>query len=420
MSENINTPANVQALKTKLDAMSQTHRKTGKSNLWDMAVSINRTNAVPLDKSSVIFEDGEADDKDTIKAAADKATAYPGQIISGLKASDGKVYVLQPDDHEHNTHITNAGESKTYSDQTKSEESVYEELATQSNVDYQVNKEAYQRQVVNNARTNTEKQIAKFILEKDKSESIDDNGDIVDLVNIDKNGDIILTVPDKLSDGTTTPAGTTVLDYVKATVEAEKTVRTASDTVLAKYIGTANPSFTDKDGLISTSLTLPQKLSNTAGRTATTVLGFIEETVQAEKDDRVQATFDLADYIGTGVAIAHTDSDPGDPILTGMSLPDKLSDKTSTPSDVTNLLRYIEATVEAEVQKRYAQDLVLLDIINELNLSRVVTVGVSENTPEDCCLNLWLQTGLRNNLQDVRNQPSEKDSHNTPLRKYNN
>jgi hypothetical protein len=314
----------VENLRNDLDIMSTPHKTTGKTNLWDVAVSINRTNPVPLDKSSIIFEDAvtktEGDTTitipgTTIENAAEKATAYPGQVISGLKSTDGKVYVLQPDDHEHSTHIANAGESKTYSDQTKSEESVYEELATQSNVDYQVNKEAYQRQVVNNARTNTEKQIAKFILEKDKSESIDANGDIVDLVNIDKNGDIILTVPGQLSDSTTTPSDvTTVLDYVKATVNAEKEARKAT-------------------------------------------------------------TEDLAYYIGTDCDIDNKGN------LSKLGLPDLLSDKTSTPSDtVKNLLQYIEATVEAEVQKRYQQDQVLLKCINELSLTEVIPETVAQTT----------------------------------------
>lgn len=393
MPENINTPANVQALKTTLDTMAQPHHKTGKTHLWDVAVSINRTNAVPLDKSSVIFEDGEAVDKGTIKAAADKATAYPGQIISGLKAKDGKVYVLQPDDHVHSTHIANAGESKTYSDQTKSEKSVYEELATQSNVNYQVNKEAYQRQVVNNARTNTETQIAEFIIESDKS------------VSIDKNGDIALNLPDLLSDNTDTPPeATTVLDYVKATVKAEKLARETTTGDLVDYIGTTYG--LDNKGNLS-KLSLPSSLSDTTDRTKSTVIGFIEETVQAEKDVREQATRDLAKYIGTEVTIADT----GSTILTGLSIPGVLSDKTSTPSDtVKNLLQYIEATVEAEVQKRYDQDQILLACINNLDLSRVVSATNETDPSKDGVLTINLATKFRD---------SSTDSETNPLTQYN-
>ena len=404
MSENIN---NVQTLKTKLDAMSQPHRKTGKTNLWDVAVSINRTNAVPLDKSSIIFEDAvtktEGDTTvtipgTTIKNAAEEATAYPGQIISGLGGTDGKVYVLQPDDHKHNTHSANAGSKLTYESQTQSEKTVYEELATQSDVNYQVNKEAYQRQVANNARKNTETKIAKFILERNKS------------VSINEDGSIELSLPAKISNEADTTAET-VLDYVIETVAAEKDARTKSDTVLAQYIGTATPSFTHKDGLINTSLTLPQKLSNEADRTATTVLGFIEETVQAEKDDRVQATFDLASYIGTKVNIAHTNNTSGSPILTGMYLPAELSDKTSTPSTVTTLLQYITATVEAEVTRRYTQDLDLLAKINDLNLSEVVSITAIDGTEDDYSLDIKLATPLRD---------SSSDTLNPPITKYNN
>ena len=296
--------SNVENLRNDLDIMSTPHTQTGKTNLWDVAVSINRTNAVPLDKSSVIFEDGETTDKATIKAAAGEATAYPGQIISGLGGTDGKVYVLQPDDHKHSTHIADAGENKTYSNKTQSEESVYEELATQSNVDYQVNKEAYQRQVANNARKNTETQIAEFILEKDKSVSIDIDGSI--------------------------------------------------------------------------GLSLPAIISDETGTTATTVLDYVIETVNAEKNARKTTTKDLAEYIGTTFKLNENLDNKGN--LSNLSLPDLLSDKTTTPDTVKTLLQYIEATVEAEVQKRYQQDQVLLQCINKLSLEEVIPENVEQTT----------------------------------------
>ena len=379
---------NVKNLQDKLEAMSTPHRKTGKTNLWDVAVSINRTNAVPLDKSSVIF------DGTPIAEAANSATAYPGQIISSLHNTDGKVYALQPTGHEHKTHIADAGSEKTYTDQTTVEKKVFEELAPLSTVEYEVNKEAYKRQVANNARINTEQQIAEFILESSK------NAEIVE------DGSISLSLPDTISDSTATTdtTATTVLDYIIATVAAEKRVRTDSDTVLAQYIGTANPSHTDKDGLLSGELTLPATKSDGTARGASTVLGFVEETVQAEKAVRVQATKDLAAYIGTEIAIADT----GSTILTGLSLPETLSDQTATPDNITTLLKYIEATVEAEVQKRYEQDSALLGEINALDLHRAISISATDNIAEDGYLTIDLKTTLR----DSQN--------NSPLSMYNN
>lgn len=383
---------NVKNLQDKLEVMSAPHRKTGKTNLWDVAVSINRTNAVPLDKSSVIF------DGTSIAEAANSATAYPGQIISSLHNTDGKVYALQPTGHEHRTHIADAGSEKTYTDQTTVEKKVFEELAPLSTVEYEVNKEAYKRQVANNARINTEQQIAEFILESSKN------------AEIAEDGSISLSLPAKTSDQEyiDSESTKTVLDYIIATVAAEKRVRTDSDTVLAQYIGTANPSHTDKDGLLSGELTLPATKSDGTVRGASTVLGFVEETVAAEKAVREQATEDLADFIGTNVSIADT----GETILSDLTLPEKLSDQTS--STAKNLLAYIQQTVDAEVQKRYNQDKVLLNCINNLDLQRAVSV---EETTQDGILTLRLETKLRDSSSDIVD--AEKDSENTPLRKYN-
>jgi hypothetical protein len=280
---------NVIKLQEKLEAMSTPHCKTNKTNLWDVAVSVNRTNAVPLDKSSIIFEDNATETIDGVQVtaidkAAAKATAYPGQIISGLKETDGKVYVLQPTGHKHNTHTAEAIDAEAnevliYKDQTQSEGRVYEELAPLSTVEYKVNKEAYERQVANNARKNTETKLANFITQLN------------------------------------TPA--------------------------------ENGSLIGEDG--SLTLNLPDTLSDNSKNTTKTVLDYIVETVKAE------------------------------------------------------------------VQKRYAQDLVLLGCINNLDLQRAISV---EETTQDGILALNLETKLRDSSSDIVN--AEKDSENTPLRKYNN
>ncbi len=273
---------NVIKLQEKLEAMSTPHCKTNKTNLWDVAVSVNRTNAVPLDKSSIIFEDNG-----TIEDAADEATAYPGQIISSLGGTDdkvyGKVYVLQPNGHTHFEHPHDADEdTRTYSEPNPPSSSgvvSFEELAPLSTVDYKVNKEAYERQVANNARKHTETQIANFITQLN------------------------------------TPA--------------------------------ENGCLIGEDG--SLTLNLPDTLSDNSKNTTKTVLDYIVETVKAE------------------------------------------------------------------VQKRYAQDLVLLGCINNLDLQRAISV---EETTQDGILALNLETKLRDSSSDIVN--AEEDSENTPLRKYNN
>lgn len=391
MPENTSTPTNVQTLKTKLEAMSQPHRKTGKTNLWDVAVSINRTNAVPLDKSSVIFENAE--DNTVIEAAAARETAYPGQIISGLKASDGKVYVLQPTGHEHPTHTSDAENNLIYTDQTEIVESVvYEELATQSTVDYRANKEAYERQVVNNARKNTETTIAEFILESSKNTEIQENGDIA------------LSVPSQLSDKSITTT-TTVLDYVVETVDAEKAAREVMGGDIISYLGTADANgFTiANNGNVST-LAVPNELSDKTKTPAETdtVLKYIEKTVEAEKKVREQATENLAAFIGTEVDIA----DNGTTILSNLALPEKLSDQTATTA--TTILDYIQQTVEAEVQKRYNQDLVLLACINNLDLHRVISATDESDPSKDGILTIDLTTKLRDNSADTSNPPLTK------------
>lgn len=391
MPENTSTPANVQTLKTKLETMSQPHRKTGKTNLWDVAVSINRTNAVPLDKSSVIFENAE--DNTVIEAAAAKETAYPGQIISGLKASDGKVYVLQPTGHEHLAHTSDAENNLVYTDQTEIVESVvYEELATQSTVDYRANKEAYERQIVNNARKNTETTIAEFILESSKNTEIQENGDIA------------LSVPSQLSNKSTATA-TTVLDYVVETVDAEKAAREEMGADIISYLGTANANgFTIADDGNVSGLAVPNKLSDKTDTPdeTNTVLKYVEKTVEAEKKVREQATKDLAAFIGTGIELA----DSGNTILSNLALPEKLSDQTSTTA--TTILDYIQQTVEAEVQKRYNQDLVLLACINNLDLHRVISATNESDPSKDGVLTIDLATKLRDNSADTRNPPLTK------------
>lgn len=138
---------NVENLKAKLTSMAEPNSK-GKNNLWDVAVSINRTNDVPLDKSSIIFEEDT-----TIAEAAQAPTAYPGQVITSLGTLDGKSYILQPDNHEYKTHTADDTGEIEAKDLSVSSTTAYEELAFQSNVDYQVNKEIYNRKVAINAET---------------------------------------------------------------------------------------------------------------------------------------------------------------------------------------------------------------------------------------------------------------------------
>ena len=313
MSEVNNQPSvNVFNLANKLEAMSQPHAKTGKNNLWDVAVSINRTNGVPLDKSSVVIKRAATDTEDAIdiNSAKSAATAYPGQIISELDTAtnDGKVYVLQPTGHSHKTHISELIDTETVypTDITKTVGTAanvtHEELAYQSTVDRLVNEEVYRRKVSDKARRDSDLAIIEFL---------GGNGKLPSETDVIAN----LELPEKLSDGTKHDQST-VLAFLAKTVEAERTRRINSDQDLAEYIGSTNWGVDDVGEINSNKLTLPEKLS----------------------------------------------------------------DKNARSEDTKTVLDFIQATVEAEVQKRYQQDQVLLQCINKLSLTEVIPETVAQTT----------------------------------------
>ena len=317
---------NVAKLKSDLEAMSTPHIKTGENNLWDVAVSINRTNNVPLDKSSIIIKQADTD----INSAADAVTAYPGQIISELDDSihDSKVYVLQPDSHHHETHPKELLEDETTSIAESGEITTrYEEFAFQSGVDYAINKETYNRKVSDNARRKSDEAISSFI-----------GGNM----HRDLETDVItgFQVPDELSDKTATPDSIkTLLEYLIATVATEKNRRVEATQIITNYIGSTD--------------------------------------FQVDANSKIKSE--------------------------SLNIPDTLSDNTATPADKKSILDFIQATVEAEVSKRYEQDLVLLNCINELDLSEVIDTS---EVSTDGILEINLSKKLR--------------VYTDPLTKYNN
>ena len=70
----------------------------------------------------------------------------------------------------------------------------------------------------------------------------------------------------------------------------------------------------------------------------------------------------------------------------------------------------------ARVQRRYAQDCVLLNEINKLSLARVVSIKAAENIADDGYLAINLETTLRDNRDDITK--NEDDTLTTPLQKY--
>lgn len=105
--------------------------------MWDVAVPINRTNAVPLDNSTIVFQQ-EADK--TVEEAAIRATldtnTYPGQIITVIhKEGDGATsFVVQTNTHTRSTLTLN--EDSETAEATPS--FVVEQIAYQATLDKKI------------------------------------------------------------------------------------------------------------------------------------------------------------------------------------------------------------------------------------------------------------------------------------------
>jgi hypothetical protein len=68
--------------------------------LWDVGVTINRTNAVPLDLSSTVFPaEGESAEAAAERTATESPIAHPGQILTVVESKDVTPFVVQTNTH---------------------------------------------------------------------------------------------------------------------------------------------------------------------------------------------------------------------------------------------------------------------------------------------------------------------------------
>ena len=127
----------VQDLKDLLDKLEK-QGPDGRTGLWDVAVSINRTNPVPLDNSTIIVLDPNNENStfegDAQKYAEDNPVAYPGQRITVAAPLETRSFILQPEGYTYPYHTVANGTLET-----KYNKACIAELAYKTNVDYQVN-----------------------------------------------------------------------------------------------------------------------------------------------------------------------------------------------------------------------------------------------------------------------------------------
>lgn len=128
----------IKDLKELLDRLEE-HGPDGKAGLLDIAVSINRTNPVPLDNSTIIVLDNEnpasSDFEQAAQSYAEKnPVAYPGQHLTVAAPPETRSFILQPDGYTYPYHTIANGTLET-----KYNSANIAELAYKTNVDYQVN-----------------------------------------------------------------------------------------------------------------------------------------------------------------------------------------------------------------------------------------------------------------------------------------
>ena len=68
--------------------------------LWDVGVTINRTNAVPLDLSSTVFPaEDESAEAAAERTVTESPIAHPGQILTVVESKDVTPFVVQTNTH---------------------------------------------------------------------------------------------------------------------------------------------------------------------------------------------------------------------------------------------------------------------------------------------------------------------------------
>ncbi len=129
--EQVSSLISTEELKTALE----TDHKTQDGGLWDVGVPIHRTNAVPLDVTSVLFKAEEDTSlEETAKNYANtNLTAYPGQLITVLDTNSAASFVVQPPTHKTTRVDLDEDNNKT----EEVENCVVEQVAYKSYVDFQ-------------------------------------------------------------------------------------------------------------------------------------------------------------------------------------------------------------------------------------------------------------------------------------------
>lgn len=131
----------IKDLKDLLDKLEE-QGPDGRTGLWDVAVSINRTNPVPLDNSTIIVLDTDNENpgsSDFEQAAQDYAinnpVAYPGQHLTVAAPRETRSFILQPGGYTYPYYTIESGTLETKYNNSAN----ISELAYKTNVDYQVN-----------------------------------------------------------------------------------------------------------------------------------------------------------------------------------------------------------------------------------------------------------------------------------------
>lgn len=345
--------------------------------MWDVAVPINRTNAVPLDNSAIVFpvtkEDGKLQTaEEAAVAATNDTTAYPGQLLTVVEDNNVTGFIVQPNSHIRFGLSLDEDNNASEDDQ----QTTVEQIAFKSQVDL-LDKEL--RHEIGNLTQvmNFRGAFESFAQAQAHAESVTVDlstgqgvalkpGDVIvitgspevgtkadgkpgmeyvyigyDEVNDKHNwaelgfgsqvvtflgGEAGLSIPTTLPDKSTTPDSIkTVLGYIQK-----------SDKTITDFIGGA------------TTENLPKQLPYSSDTyTSETVIKYVIDAdnaicnelngvLAAEVSARKQTDTDLAEFIGTNIAIDKSGK------ATDLAVPEKLSNETDTPKEVATVFDYVK------------------------------------------------------------------------------
>lgn len=338
------------SLKTQLDT------SLADKVLWDAGVTMNRTNAVPLDYHSAVFKDAS---DTTAEAAAEKAAekpiAYPGQLLTVVEDNEVTPFIVQTNTHERIV--------KTYTEDNELKDSVkvypiVEQLAYKSYID-NITTDLKHTIGSLNGIMNFRGTFESFAAAETwaASETVDINtgkgvafvpGDIIVItggaetgatpdpetegkpgmeyvcggyrtdgtviwqelgfgsqITTFIGGDTGLVLPDKLTVGGGQKTAATLVDYI-----------TESDTAITNFVGTES-----SDGSLTVPTTYPYNLPTNHGfedKELKTVLGYtkaadlsisnrMEGILDAERKARRTTDIEIAEFIGSTISIETTE-----------------------------------------------------------------------------------------------------------------